>query len=101
MVVACSLLYWAVVHGWRAWSLVGVAFGVIGCGPSPQPLPPPIGIELSGLRVSEPTPGVVRLTGLADAVVAADTIEVINLPFEGDPIDNRKVNPRVPAQYVI
>lgn len=88
--MACDLLYWAVVHGWRAWALVGVAWGGLGCGPSPQPLPPPIGIELSGLRVSEPTPGVVRLTGLADAVVAADTIEVINLPFDGDPILERQ-----------
>ncbi len=88
--VAYGLLYFDPVYGWRAWALVGVALGGLGCGPSPQPLPPPIGIKLSGLRVSEPTPGMVRLTGLADAVTAADTLEVINVPFDGDPVLERR-----------
>jgi len=63
----------------------------LACGPSPQPLPPPIGINLSGLRVSEPEPGIVRVVGFADAVASADTIEVINVATDGVPFVERQL----------
>ncbi|MCA9625614.1 MAG: hypothetical protein KC731_41615, partial [Myxococcales bacterium] len=60
--------------------LAGLALaGGLGCGPSPQPLPPPIDISISGLRVSEPSPGVVRLYGGEGTVPSAETLEVINI----------------------
>jgi hypothetical protein len=52
---------------------------LVGCGPSPQPLPPPIDISISGLTVAEPAAGTVRLSGQAEAIVSADTLEVINI----------------------
>ena len=54
----------------------------VGCGPSPQPLPPPIDISISGLTVSAPSAGIVRLSGGEGTAVSADLVEVIDVTGE-------------------
>ena len=65
----------------RSLGLAGLV-ATAGCGPSPQPHPPPIDISISGLTVSAPSPGVVRLAGGEGAAVSADQVEVIDVTGE-------------------
>jgi hypothetical protein len=76
------------------------AAGLLACGPSPQPLPPPedLGISISAITVSDAGNGRVRLNGTEGAVTAADNLEVVSV---GVAIDLQQTAPLQDGSFSI